>query len=45
MTIFKKKIRVDAILSQHLVFRDAVSDLFDYIKNMNVAKVVLIFHM
>ncbi|HMA82943.1 MAG TPA: DUF4325 domain-containing protein [Candidatus Thermoplasmatota archaeon] len=43
MTIFKKKIRVDAILSQHLVFRDAVSDLFDYIKNMNVTKVVLDF--
>lgn len=43
MTIFKKKIRVDTILSQHLVFRDAVSDLFEYINDMSAKKVVLDF--
>ncbi len=44
MTIFNKEtIRVKEIISEHLVFRDSVSDLFSHIKNDKRSQIVLDF--
>ncbi|OYT28656.1 hypothetical protein B6U98_04325 [Thermoplasmatales archaeon ex4572_165] len=43
MTIFEKKIHVKDILSEYLVFRDSVSDLFHQINKANKNQVVLDF--
>ena len=43
MTIFRKKIVVKDVLSEQLIFRDVVSDLFDKIKSTKRKQVILDF--